>query len=932
MPILYSKLKETEADQFCTLCLKKDFGLLILLSIFKKDNLSKNIHDSFIETLLKLLSSKNIIKNQILSEMISWFLINHKNSINIILNYLKNAKPSPCYCFLISSLSQNNNLPDVIITEILSKASNLIMNQKLTNFVFHYLASLYDKKSNQLITLMVGEQQCKLFINYLNNPKINISPYSINLLSTCVIKLLPILMPLLPNDIILNTIILLINSFYNLPSPFTKEFFYTIYKYFLHYLKNNLKIFQINYPISRKASCEYKLITCELLVELSNISPLTSMEKYIPDMFVLLQRTRDLRVEKCILVIANSFNYDNFDLTKMKQWISFSKQILSGNSTPGFEKSFVEANITVKSCALHIIYLLLPSIAKSEPLSTDCLDDLLSSTIHSIETKRVEIYQISYQILTKVIDLFRFTKKEGQNRLLDLYESLFLIASRYAFLGDIDFSCNFLASYIDFYYDEFKYNPDGFMVLVDICIKGIQSVPKTNGFIYISSKLCSLSRICEPIFSRCKNFLGTLLPLFTKFILESIKIRTGKPNYSELSQYEMRVAPFYKDILSLFVWLETKYPNYSLKQISPQIAVSFFLYELLKSSESWRIYAGFMSLSRALQYWISYISFDVVVLIITECCNSILKNNTLLEPLVSEFLYFGAKFLKKEEKYQNVWDSLAVNALRYQCTAETICLIIINAYSNESILKFVDYILKKVKENKFSEEETTCLVTIIYDSFPETIPSVVKRIYESKNLSIKFQMKIYLRALLRTDNIEIIDKLSYFCSVHIKEGGLKLVGTLLIKKPNLGFEIVGYGIGNKAYEEIETSIDDAKISLLFFDLLQQKLKDEPVSSEISIEICKAALHAIIKWSGDKKRGKEISELSIKLIKDSELINTESLKEAFDFFNEVDLNNCFNTLNNMVKSSLKQPKKISLKLFSKNVRNPHESDGDWEILD
>ena len=372
----------------------------------------------------------------------------------------------------------------------------------------------------------------------------------------------------------------------------------------------------VKYPQSRHTPIEIKLATCGSLSDLSKTQTLPDSFDLIPQLLVLLQRTKDDRVSKYIVSISRSLEDKNiYTEAKMVQYYRLAKKILSSNSTPGFGGSSVEPNTYVKSCALYIVHALLPLLADHEPLQTECLDNLMTSTIRAIETSKRELHAIAYPILTTVVEKFRYRKDtEGNHRLLELYESQFSIATRFAFPLSVDVSSEFLVSYLDFYFDDYLNNQQSFLMLLDGYVNGLEKViDTTSGFFSVASRLCILTRDSKAICDKFLTFLQTLTPIFTQLVLDSIKLRSTKTDWEEVSKFRSKMSPFYHNLLQSFVWLHKTFPIKD-NAINIETMISFFLLEMTISSESWRVKSAFSALVSVFQYYHDQISIQMFTL------------------------------------------------------------------------------------------------------------------------------------------------------------------------------------------------------------------------------------------------------------------------------------------------------------------------------
>jgi hypothetical protein len=186
-------------------------------------------------------------------------------------------------------------------------------------------------------------------------------------------------------------------------------------------------LFPQRFPKSPHASAALKLCVCGSIADVSRLVPIGDLFELVDGLIVLHQKTKDDMAAHFIVAIAKS---QEFVPDRMKAWFRMAKQIVAAGTAPGFGQATVEPVTAVKCCSLRIIQALLPLLAQKVPLLTDCVDDLMASTIRAIESQKSELHIEAYPILSAVVRELRTRKTEGQARLLDLYESGFSLASR----------------------------------------------------------------------------------------------------------------------------------------------------------------------------------------------------------------------------------------------------------------------------------------------------------------------------------------------------------------------------------------------------------------------------------------------------------------------------------------------------------------------
>jgi hypothetical protein len=220
---------------------------------------------------------------------------------------------------------------------------------------------------------------------------------------------------------------------------------------------------------------------------------------------------------------------------------------------PGFGDCQVEPNVTVKRCALKIIESLLPRLSKSLITQHEGLDDLMTSVIHAIEARQAELDGPAFQILKTIVDTFKNIVIDRTNP-LSLYESQFAIAIRSSFPSAIDAAADFHVAYLEMFISNFEQNSLGCLILLENYVKGLNAVVvRTAGYFAIASEICILAKKFEVVYDSFRPFLASISPLFSGILFDSIRLRTSRSDWSQLSAYRSRISPFYHNLLGATV-------------------------------------------------------------------------------------------------------------------------------------------------------------------------------------------------------------------------------------------------------------------------------------------------------------------------------------------------------------------------------------------
>ncbi|KAK8870152.1 hypothetical protein M9Y10_008029 [Tritrichomonas musculus] len=806
----------------------------------------KKLHMMILNSMKQSEKDNDTIAIQIASECVAIHLAKLPEFLSDINENIKTENVS-C-CFIESAVARRLNLSDQELYNIIFRTSERIKNQNLTNYVLHELASIYDTKSIQMVSLLMGDQQMQQLLNLLCEARV-VSTYKMYLISMCIQKLIPILLPNFGDKSTVIMVILALHNFKNCINPYCKQYFFDLFRTIFSYSHKVARNFSIKIP-QTSMRIQSKLAACGALSDLLKISPFKVNFQNLPPFFVLLQRTKDVRIEQFLTASASSFstiytttveehsNDADFEEKKVKlnkelaNWFKLSRQILASNSMIGFGKITIEPNTIVKHASLNILKVILPSLAKTKPLMTACMDDCIASALRAIETRRFELQEIAYDIITEFLDLFKYFITDQGVKLLELYESQFSNATRYAFPDSISVASQFLVSYLDFSFEVYQKNEKSCLLLTESLInslKKVQDKDRTSGFYAISSKLCVISQLYEKVAECSSSYLKELTPLFLNLIKDIIKLRTqpmkqNETEHSFLSLFTETVSPFYEDFLNSFIWLTKMFPVEECKTLTTQSLSSFLLLELTSSTESWRSASAFSAFSSLLQFYgssTSEIDNDLFELIVNTMCNVALWNKKLLRPLVPKFLHYAAK-ISCERKDDKVWSSFASVALQTNhCDGKTLGLILKHTDSKiiiNSIMKFADLVVLELSESLLATSEiakATEQQQQQQDQQQDRLSSSSSQVIEKVNsfiLNADEHCDRNLLLLSEDEAIAVITILYDMCKEAIPE----ILSRVLAKriKGSVRFQMVAI---ERAFKRIETTIALDRVASFIYE-------------------------------------------------------------------------------------------------------------------
>jgi hypothetical protein len=587
---------------------------------------------------------------------------------------------------------------------------------------------------------------------------------------------------------------------------------------------------------------------------------------------------------------------------------------------PGFGDCQVEPNVTVKRCALKIIESLLPRLSKSLITQHEGLDDLMTSVIHAIEARRAELDRPAFQILKTIVDTFKDVVIDGANP-LSLYESQFAIAIRSSFPSAIDAAADFHVSYLEMFMSNFEQNSRGCLILLDNYIKGLSAVVvRTAGYFAIASEICILAKKYEVVYDSFGPFLASISPLFSGILFDSIRLRTSGSDWSQLSAYRSCISPFYHNLLSATVWLRKRFPVKD--SLSTIVIFSFFLLELTSSSESWRSFSAYAALNSLLNWNADEVDPDLLTLVLSSMCHVSKWNPQFFRPLVAEFLEIATSLKIQDE---DLWVSLAYTALNGSCSARVLARILMSVRREivqHSVVQFSDFVISELSNHIITQDDAICLVTILYDKVPEAVPVILSRLFTTEGF-VAFKLRVVERAYNRVVTRVAIDRVSQFFEATLQPETMKVLGSILIKCPRIGVEIMKRGVLQKCVSptfELCHGPTFFYFTSLVFDLMGD-------GSEVVREIAKAVLRVFAVDGTDRTKGETIAALAMILLnKCEEKVPGATLPAFLELGTEVR-----GEVNRLLQkyAAKKAVKKVSLVTFSPLTRR--RTDDQWQSL-
>ena len=887
----------------------------------------------FHTTLIKELSQKNIPQHdaEIIAESIAIHCATFPETLDDVIKFLK-TKTTKSTCFLEGSLAKHVQISDNMMTAILYRLKLAVEDKLMCRYALHSLNTIYETKSQQLVTMMNGDYQIQLLLSVLYTPHCQ-DPYTMMLVYQCVERLLPILLPFLQNEATYQLLYLVISCFKNSIVVYSNELFHMVLRASIAFSTKLISQFPpLHYPLSPIASNELKLSVCGAMADASHITPIQDLFDLLPNVLILLQRTKDERAKNFVVALAQSNMQTNPE--RLTDWFKLCKQILSDNMMPGFGNAKCEPNTKVKACALTVMHTLIHQlIDQNGNINSACLDDLITSTTRNLEEKNPELHDIAYPLLSDVIDIFKDKEVENVGNVLEVYESQLSIAVSAAFPYSCDVASKFLVEYLTFISK--NNNPESRNELITQIIEGLQKVRyQRSGYFAISTKAIEIS-IDAAVQQEDTSLTDFFKDYFTKMaqayeakITEAFKIRAQKSStWEELASFRNEFAPYYERLMTCYIYLR--------KNIQPtiplQILASFLALEAQTSTESWRICAGVSGITAILAYSKDEpnnpINENFSNFLINCVCDSINRNAILLKPITSQFVNIVCDngYLNQQN-----FQGILYSSIKEKCSALTLAKVLMTFNKYEQYIQsLASHIVQMVQDKFFTEEEGIAVCTIIISN-TDDMKTITDELLTTKK-NEKFVLTCIRRCIEKSPKCCSAVLLSRLIRKTIDIGGLDLLAFLAVKKDPTFNAVLSRGVLTAAVSLCEK---DQDICSTVFDLIEYILTNilEDESLELSAllnECMKHAIHWCCCSATVKQSQKVISSFARMLLKmkgkiDEEKIDNDKLSTISTYV-EKEYNNAKRSTQKIELKSLSSSKLSSRRSASNDL-------GEWQSLE
>ena len=946
IPKIMLRLKPDVAEDIVNLILDSEQNLhmrSILILAICKDNSARNVipEGLHIRLLDMMDDSLDDLLLQIISECIAIWVKDDFEAIQQTFIHIKKDR-SLIKCFVYCSMFTHTALDEKLIATMMHELDDIAKNTIHTPYALHALTVLYYTHSIELGAMKIIDIQCQVMVQLLNQYNI-IRPFNLYNISKCFTSLLPILSPNISSEraSIIPNIRLIVQIFRLVSTPYSLQISNRTMRAVYAFARNIIDDEQMTFPHHLGSSIPLMLSACGAFADRMKYSLVDDHDFFtlLPKLFILLQRSEDKRASEFIQVIAECFFAKGIEKpndpdvrTRLVEWIKIVKIVLSQNSLPKTGDASIESGIQVKNCCLVVTKVLLPLLVKSSPLLTECLDDIMTSVTRSIETKSSDLYALSFQIVSQVIESFENVRAEGGNRLLELYDSQFSIAVRFGFNIDLAISGNFLIKYLAFHYDNLKQKPDEFATVLNGYIIGLKTCQQKIFALYmIASYIFSIAKQNKKVFEKVESFAQEFVPCFGEIVKTSMELwREDPPNWQKIAQFRNDYMNFYREMLTSFVWIQS---YFKLNIIDVKELITFFKQEISNCTESWRILSAFEALAAAFLYYSSDITTEHVASAIAVVNQANQLSPQLLQTALPSFLLSCSKLINEGE--DSTWSQLIEFATKSTFQLESIAHLVKKGPKksvHSLYMELYDLVIGQLKKKNITDDQTAAFFTILFEKDIDCVKDLSDKVISDEELSefVRFKLEFLKKAVCRCNNTKI-EEIAKFVWMNFRKGGMVTICQLLEKSPEVGSVIFG---ADKLQIMSELVLNDSNNVVVYLQFIRHGISFN-ASDEVLTAASSIAIASISQWGEDPQKGKDIVLNAVNLCQDIQRINEQCLKNGFLSSSTRQKASSVSITENQIAKLQTRMKVRTLKTFSNNVARrtyDDDDDGEWQSLD
>jgi hypothetical protein len=888
---------------------------LLILELLKhpvtQDYLPYNLHDSLLPTIDD--DEIDVTRLQITCECLAvWCSLKH-DAFSGIMRFIAGLKGiGKCLC--TAALFAWVTLSDRLIISIIGELGDLAKLPTVCPYALFALSIVFKYSATRLSALGAADMQLTGLLSIIHNSSL-LRPYNFYAISLALGRLLAVLAPDLANPITQQNLRLLIQAFCHTKVPFADQIVFDTLRFAIAFAKEFVLSSMFVFPASRGSSLSLQVSACGAFADMMKLCPDKGGYYFelLQPLLVILQKRNDARVSDFISAIGIEFaQHGQHTPEHISAWVRIVKTVLSNGSLPDLE---IESAIHVKAVCSLISVELLKTIAKTEPLLSECLDDLVSSATRAIENS---LFDSGFLFFSTLLDLFKQTRTANGVPLLELYDSQFSIAVRVGF-SELLVAGDFLFAYLLFHEHNLRTRPADFSTVVSSYLSGFEACEARNdSYFALASLFADVVRTSEFLRSKASHILPRFEAALEPIVLSAVHTLSASADLVTISTFGSAKARYYRYLLVSFAWLHATIGDRS----HALCLVEFLVAEIAASPDEWRLRGAIDALSICFEY---LPPGSVPVPIIDRAVAVVSK--------LSSFNFNGARqaFLGAVSRLaldhsSDTWSGVLSLCINSCFDYRTIARLIGKTPVRDNAMCVID----KLFERGQSDVQCLSLLTI---TMPVAWQRQLDLLCGGTAFSAAFRLQVMTRVLKVADDISGNEsRVSDFFFGLFKRGGMNALAAVVIARPSIAYSILSVDNFSHIRLLCERDVKNCDAFLQFLLLVLEKCQLQETHAEL---IATTAMKCVLTHGSDPQRGREVIGTALRLVYGIDLQLPNSIRRCFAGFTAREQQMLVRAIDSYVTRVEVRKNALTLKQFSDRTTPTRRgsSDGeDWQTLD
>lgn len=792
-------------------------ALSLILSLVKQPDL---IHPKIIEVLLSntnLFYENRVIKCMLTCEVIALFPMKIEQMFALI-------EQNPSFsCLFIASFASNVHLPTNYLSRALIYIDQHFMDKDMYA-LFSFLA-LLDTHPMEYTTLNLGAHHLDLLLQLLHHPH---SPVVYKYISLIVESLLPLMSPELvdPLSPVSVLCISILSTLYSLHNVEAKYSYYRTMSSICEFSPSLVQYIDFQFP---KSNTTVIFNACQAISQYLAIREIPEVIEMLPKLFLILQMMPKPSVIHAIEAIA--LNVRVTGELKLRYCAYLNSVFRTNGYLPGFATILASRDVQ-KVCLSFIAPLL-----KTE-IDSSTIKEILNALSKGLE---LGLHKEVYALFHKVLEI-----KETEY-LLE-YEEQFAQLVNYSFKQDLDLSGQFLLATLNVFGEK----------MVDLFSDNLLISEQTNSSFYfhLATSLCL---ICSKKNLELKNidFLTKAKKLFGEIITKGM---TSSPTVPQFTSF---TYDFYNELFVAYIWIESK----TEINIEHSVFIGFFLLEIAKSNEFWRVRAAIDGMTALAKFFYKDIGLDNLVTFLNLATN---LNEKMLEMVSKSLSLCCEEIIKIPNITREIMDLIFYISLTLEAEILTLAHLI-HYYEKEELDKVKDQLVDIIMSKEMDEKHRNALVCLLVSKIPEAAALFNGKLtFSIINLLVSHSSELNYEALndfMASNASESIDCFAFILQTR-KEVAVQLL-------PRSYGKVLLYNIYN----------DPSPKNLSLVELMIDNVPENQAINRLMISICKEH---------------DLSDQIIYIVRKLKNINKESFYQTWRAINHSDIKMILRKLENIIE--------------------------------